>query len=198
MSFKTAKYLFSARRAHFFSATEKILNLVSVFRDAKKWAQNRNSNDILPSIEDIARWMWKVIPVEWFDTCKNVGYVDSCLNIRFDAAFMPSGWEYSLKLLWRWHHNYIKRQMSPEYREKSYFKAKNGSSIEETHVVCHWQSTRFSQFLWIVQNSKILRVAPYFALLSKEFSEIPYYCSSWKLKKSLLSQDISLVSRIHL
>ena len=44
----------SARRANFFSAVRKILDLVSVFWEAKKWAQNRNWNEIFPCIEDIA------------------------------------------------------------------------------------------------------------------------------------------------
>ena len=34
--------LYSARRANFFSAVGKIFNLVSVIRNAKNWAQNRN------------------------------------------------------------------------------------------------------------------------------------------------------------
>ena len=71
---------FSARRANFFSAVRKILHLVSVFRNAKKWAQNRKSNQIFPSIEDIVRWMSKNHTMEWSDSCKTLGFVDGCWN----------------------------------------------------------------------------------------------------------------------
>ena len=69
---------FSARRAHFFSAVGKILDLVSVFCKAKKWAQNRNWNEILPYVEDITRWMSKKGSMDLSNTYENVGYVDSC------------------------------------------------------------------------------------------------------------------------
>ena len=59
---------FSARRANFFSAVRKIFDLVSGFRNAKKRAQNRNSNEIFLCVEDIARWMSKIIP--WSDPAR--------------------------------------------------------------------------------------------------------------------------------
>ena len=74
------KRLFSARRANFFSAVGKIFNLVSGFWEAKKWAQNRNWNENLPCIENIARCMSKKRTMEVFDPCRNVGYDDRCWN----------------------------------------------------------------------------------------------------------------------
>ena len=65
-------YFFSARRANFFSAAGKILDLVSVIRKAKKWAQNRNSNEIFSCIDDIARWMWKIVVMESSGTYGNI------------------------------------------------------------------------------------------------------------------------------
>ena len=47
-----------------FQRSGKILDLVSVFRDVKKRAQNRNANGIVPCIEDIAIWMSKIVIIE--------------------------------------------------------------------------------------------------------------------------------------
>ena len=77
---KRGQKAYSARRANFFSAVGKIFNLVSGFRKAKKWAQNRNWNENLPCIEDIARWMSKKRTMDVSDPCKNLGYDDRCWN----------------------------------------------------------------------------------------------------------------------
>ena len=79
---------YSARSANFFSAVGEMFNLVFVFRKAKKWAQNRNWNEILSFIEDIARWMSKKGGMEWSDTFENVGYVDSCYNRMVQLGFL--------------------------------------------------------------------------------------------------------------
>ena len=92
---------FSARRANFFSAVGKILDLVSVFRDAKKWAQNRNWNEILPCIENIARWMSKKGGMEWSETYENIRYVDSCYKHWYKAALISWNWNCSWHKLFR-------------------------------------------------------------------------------------------------
>ena len=98
----------SARRANFFSAVGKILDLVSVFCKAKKWVQNRNSNENLPCIEDITRWMSQKAGMEWSDTCKNLGYVNSCWNhwVRWGFVCLlleNTHWRLSVKMKSKWH-----------------------------------------------------------------------------------------------
>ena len=99
------KIHFSARRANFFSAVGKIFNLVSGFWKAKKWAQNRNSNEIFSCIDDIARWMSKLGRMEWSEMYENIRYADSCYKHWYKVALISWNWNCSVKhsVIYSWH-----------------------------------------------------------------------------------------------